>query len=764
MSRRAALLAALLAAAGCKNVSRCKTGTILVAVKLPAAIADADQLVIAVSVDAGPAKSTPLPHAAVASGSVEIDFASYPAGHPVDVTVTAMRQSLAVGAGSTSLTLPSGCGNAQVTLTAIAPDDGGGEIDGAGVEAGAPNACADGVQGVGESDIDCGGPCPPCANGKGCTVAGDCQSHVCNQVTKKCAASDCQDGLRDDQETDIDCGGATCPGCATGQSCKVANDCANKVCNTAKMLCVASTCDDGVLDGTETDVDCGGGCATKCKQGQSCLSTADCASPAACDATHHCVAAQCTNMMKDAANPTATPPVAAETDIDCGGTVCAPCALGKMCVGGSDCVSGFCNAMTKVCVADQCHDGLKDGSESDVDCGGSCAAKCTNGKMCSGSSDCGDANAICDGAHQCCSPSCSGKVCGSDGCGGSCGTCTSTTYPMCNTGGTACVCTNTSCPSPLACNGTSCYCPQGTTESCFDGVDNNCDGLVDCADPQCNGVGVCVPTAPGGFSYGYLTTHGSCPGTATALYSGVSSPTACTGCGSCTAYGRCTFTVYSNVVLADACPGGSPGTSTTLVGTTYADTQNPNGATCIMNTTFANESTTVAAWSGSCTPNGSPMKPSLNYTYQDFCTTSQIGGGCSNGKVCVPAAYTCVEGSGSCTGSSTQTLYTSVDDTLRGCSACTGCTVQNQGSCVSGNAFVDIFVGAAGDCTGGGNSIPNSSCGTASCDVCMPNGNTYHSAKAVMFSGGNPFCGGSASSTVTGSASLTGAVSICCGR
>eukprot|EP00906_Rhabdomonas_costata_P017414 RCo025133 len=37
-----------------------------------------------------------------------------------------------------------------------------------------------------------------------------------------------------------------------------------------------------------------------------------------------------------------------------------------------------------------------------------------------------------------CTPSCSGKQCGSDGCGGSCGTCTSGT---CNTTTGQCVCT-----------------------------------------------------------------------------------------------------------------------------------------------------------------------------------------------------------------------------------------------------------------------------------------------------------------------------------
>jgi hypothetical protein len=39
--------------------------------------------------------------------------------------------------------------------------------------------CTDGMQNGGESDIDCGGPCPACVLGDGCFVASDCQSTYC---------------------------------------------------------------------------------------------------------------------------------------------------------------------------------------------------------------------------------------------------------------------------------------------------------------------------------------------------------------------------------------------------------------------------------------------------------------------------------------------------------------------------------------------------------------------------------------------------------
>jgi hypothetical protein len=407
-----------------------------------------------------------------------------------------------------------------------------------------PSLCANGMLDPGESDTDCGGPCPACANGKHCAVVADCQSKVCNMVNKTCVAGDCQDGVRDDQESDVDCGGPMCNGCDSGQACQAASDCANHICNVPKMICVASTCDDGVLDGSETDVDCGGGCPNKCKGGKVCLSTADCAPPSACDATHHCVAAQCTNGIRDVANPGANPPIAAETDIDCGGTVCGPCALGKGCLGGSDCQSGFCNAKTKVCVADQCHDGMKDGSESDVDCGGSCPTKCGNGQMCSGPSDCGGAGASCDGNHQCCAPSCSGKVCGSDGCGGSCGSCTSATEPQCSADGSSCQCSASSCASlgpQYACGGNgSCVCVP------------SCGGKV-CGADGCGGVcGSCSAATP------LCSPDGSGCSCSASSCASLGSNYTCNGSGQCV----CTPSCSGRQCGSDGC-GGSCGSCST---------------------------------------------------------------------------------------------------------------------------------------------------------------------------------------------------------
>jgi hypothetical protein len=75
-----------------------------------------------------------------------------------------------------------------------------------------------------------------------------------------------------------------------------------------------------------------------------------------------------------------------ETDVDCGGGVCAPCADGDCCNGNTDCTSGFCYA--SVCLPASCNDHQKDGNETDVDCGGTDCPECPAGKHCNTSADC----------------------------------------------------------------------------------------------------------------------------------------------------------------------------------------------------------------------------------------------------------------------------------------------------------------------------------------------------------------------------------------
>jgi len=101
-----------------------------------------------------------------------------------------------------------------------------------------------------------------------------------------------------------------------------------------------------------------------------------------------------------------------ETDVDCGSQACAvPCDAGKNCTINLDCKSGLCNSSTKKCAElnATCSDQKKNGNETDVDCGGNCP-DCLSGKGCLNNSDC--RSGACDNStHKCVLPNyCSNGV------------------------------------------------------------------------------------------------------------------------------------------------------------------------------------------------------------------------------------------------------------------------------------------------------------------------------------------------------------------
>jgi hypothetical protein len=124
-----------------------------------------------------------------------------------------------------------------------------------------PISCTDGLKDDGETDIDCGGTaCLPCGSLKACVKPTDCFSEVC--TASVCQAPTCMDGLQNSQETGIDCGGPVCPPCSAGNDCAAPRDCASAVCKSPETgepdVCQTPSCTDGVQNGDETGVDCGG--------------------------------------------------------------------------------------------------------------------------------------------------------------------------------------------------------------------------------------------------------------------------------------------------------------------------------------------------------------------------------------------------------------------------------------------------------------------------------------------------------------------------
>lgn len=132
--------------------------------------------------------------------------------------------------------------------------------------------------------------------------------------------STCNDGVRNGQETDVDCGGYECHGCFAGRNCTQGIDCMSGLC-----------------------IDEAGG---MCSEGEHCVCNTPSPSPAPTPAPTF--------------DPTATPSASPtpqqckdrrkngdEVDVDCGGTQCPPCQTGSACLVESDCTSGVCTILTK---------------------------------------------------------------------------------------------------------------------------------------------------------------------------------------------------------------------------------------------------------------------------------------------------------------------------------------------------------------------------------------------------------------------------------
>jgi hypothetical protein len=85
-------------------------------------------------------------------------------------------------------------------------------------------ACTDGY-------CDSDGTCVPCIDNDqyGCAEPLTC-------IAKTCVAASCEDTIHNADETDLDCGGS-CPPCANGDDCKNNGDCLSALCS--QLLCTA---------------------------------------------------------------------------------------------------------------------------------------------------------------------------------------------------------------------------------------------------------------------------------------------------------------------------------------------------------------------------------------------------------------------------------------------------------------------------------------------------------------------------------------------
>jgi hypothetical protein len=166
-----------------------------------------------------------------------------------------------------------------------------------------PCALGPGAQG----QCDGSGKCVECLDDTGCN------NQTC--VNGACIATHCTNMMLDMTETATDCGGNDCGKCADGEACLGGPDCASGVCtgSPGAKTCQATTCMDSVLNGSESDFDCGGGSCPACVVTQGCLLPTDCDSGVCKDVT--CQAPSCTDGVQNGD----------ETGVDCGGATCGGC-------------------------------------------------------------------------------------------------------------------------------------------------------------------------------------------------------------------------------------------------------------------------------------------------------------------------------------------------------------------------------------------------------------------------------------------------------
>ncbi|MDC0719852.1 hypothetical protein [Nannocystis bainbridge] len=219
------------------------------------------------------------------------------------------------------------------------------------------------------------------------TGPGGCQdASDCPDEASECHAPACELGVCDEVSLPpgATCAAGVCDGEGTCVDCLVALDCPmGQLC--VAQHCVPPTCDDGAKNGMETDLDCGGPVCSPCAPDSDCEDDGDCASGVCTGQV--CQAAACDDGVANGS----------ESDVDCGGD-CPPCGAGDGCDDDLDCQSQVCTL--QLCQSPNCGDAKLNGQETDVDCGGPTCPKCQDGESCQTGADC--SSGVCTG--QVCQP------------------------------------------------------------------------------------------------------------------------------------------------------------------------------------------------------------------------------------------------------------------------------------------------------------------------------------------------------------------------
>lgn len=170
----------------------------------------------------------------------------------------------------------------------------------------------------------------------------------------------------------------------------------------AGRTCAAATNTDGVKNGTETAIDCGGSSGKTCAGGLACLAGADCFSG-------NCTANVCAKAGTGGACMTNNDCFSANCTVNSGSTpgTCLQAYAGQGCAADGDCLGAGSTCVSNICRS--CDDGILNGNEKGIDCGGSCGATCAGGTTCATASDC--LSGTCSGSPLKCAPGADASLC-----------------------------------------------------------------------------------------------------------------------------------------------------------------------------------------------------------------------------------------------------------------------------------------------------------------------------------------------------------------